>query len=129
MKTLWVHREVDAPAEAVWALLTNLDRWPTWGPTIRHAELDGLFEVGTTGTVTTLLGVRLPFEITAHDEGVRWTWTVAGVPATDHAVEALTPDRSRVGFGVPFAAAPYLVVCRVALSRLESIATSELVAA
>ena len=73
--------------------------------------------------MTTLLRVRLPFEITAHTDGTRWAWKVAGVPATDHTVQALGPERCRVGFGVPWPAAPYLAICRMALGRLESIAT------
>ena len=76
-----------------------------------------------------MLGVRLSFEITAHEDGVRWAWTVAGVPATDHTVEALGAERCRVGFGVPWPAALYLVVCRVALRRLESLAMQDRVAA
>lgn len=115
--------DIDAPAEVAWALLTNLDCWPAWGPMVRRGELDaGRFEAGATGVVITVGGVRLPFEITAHDEGRRWAWNVAGVPATDHTVQALGPDRSRVGFGVPWPATPYLAICRVALRRIESIA-------
>ncbi len=123
VRTLWVHCDVDAPAEAVWALLTNLACWPAWGPTVRGAELDtDTLEAGATGVVTTVVGVRLPFEITSFEDGARWAWKVAGVPATDHTVQALGAERCRVGFGVPWAAAPYLAVCRVALRRIRSIA-------
>jgi hypothetical protein len=128
VKKLWVHREIDAPAEAVWALLTNLECWSGWGPTVRRAELaSGHFDVGATGVVTTVLGVRLPFEITVHDDGTHWAWKVAGVRATDHVVEPIGSDRCRVGFGVPWPAAPYLSVCRVALARLETMAARETV--
>ena len=75
-----------------------------------------------------MLGVRLPFEITSHVDGARWAWKIAGMPATDHTVQALGPERSRVGFGVPWPAAPYLAVCRSALGRLVSIATQDRVA-
>lgn len=127
----WAHRKIDAPAEDLWALLTNLDRWPLWGPSVRRAELDpgSEFESGATGVVLTSLNVRLPFEITAYDDGARWAWKVAGLPATDHTVQALGSRRSRVGFGVPWPAAPYLAVCRVALRRLESVAVGDCVAA
>jgi hypothetical protein len=120
-----VYRDIDAPTATLWELLARVDRWPEWGPTVRSAELNGdVFGAGATGAVTTMLGVRVPFEITAHEPGARWAWKVAGVPATDHTVTALGPGRSRVGFGVPWPAAPYLAVCRVALGRLESMAVS-----
>jgi hypothetical protein len=118
-----VHRDIAAPAHVSWHLLTDVTQWPEWGPSVRSARLheDG-FGLGSTGVVSTVLGVDLPFEITAFDPGVRWAWKVAGVPATDHTVTALGPDRSRVGFGVPSIAAPYLAVCRRALTRLEGLA-------
>lgn len=126
VRTAWVHRDIAAPAEKVWELLTNIDCWPDWGPTVRRAELDGdSFDVGATGTVATVAGVTLPFEVTAYEAGRRWSWTVAGIPATDHAVVALGPHRSRAGFGVPWPAAPYLAVCAVALRRLESLAVEK----
>ncbi|NNE72488.1 MAG: SRPBCC family protein [Acidimicrobiales bacterium] len=128
VKKLWVHRDIDAPAEILWALLTDLDCWPRWGPSVRHAQLDGGFQTGAVGVVTTVLGARLPFEITACEDGERWAWKVGGVPATDHTVRRLGAGRSRVGFGVPWLAAPYLAVCRVALGRLEATATQNRVA-
>ena len=72
-----------------------------------------------------MLGLDVPFEITEFDEGVRWTWNVAGVSATDHTVAPLEPARCRVAFGVPWPTAPYLAVCRLALERLESMAEAK----
>ena len=126
MKKLWIRREVDAPAAVLWRLLTDLDRWPEWGPTVRRAVLDDVqFQRGATGTVSTVAGIDLGFEITDFDEGSSWGWKVAGVPATHHSVEPLDADRCRVGFGVPLIAAPYLAVCDVALRRLDTMASSE----
>lgn len=124
MKQLWVRRDIDAPVAVLWGLLVDPERWSSWGPTVRGAVLeDHRLRLGSQGTVTTVVGLRLPFEITAFEGGARWAWRVAGVPATDHTVEPLGPDRCRVGFGVPWAAAPYLAVCRMALSRLDELAT------
>jgi hypothetical protein len=121
-----VRREVDAPAEVLWGLLVDPERWPSWGPSVRSAELVGPpLGLGSRGAVTTVGGLRLPFEITAFELGQRWTWKVAGLPATGHTVEVLAPDRCRVGFSVPVAAAPYLLVCRVALSRLARLAAGD----
>jgi len=126
VKKLWTHRDMDAPAETLWDLLTDPQQWPGWGPTVRGVELKGeRFELGATGTVTTVVGVKLNFEVTDFDPGAGWAWKVAGVPATDHTVEPVDADRCRVGFGVRWAAAPYLSVCQLALQRLERIATQE----
>lgn len=119
-----VDRFIEAPPDAVWRLLTDLSAWPSWGPSVRGAELsDG----GTTlsahsrGVVWTVLGPRLPFAITSWQDGRRWDWTVAGVPATGHEV---VPDGSgcRVRFEAPWWAVGYLPVCALALQRLEKMA-------
>ncbi len=121
---LWTHRTIEAGADAAWAVFTDLDAWPVWGPSVRGARLDppGGFVAGATGVVDTAVGVSLPFELTAVDPGRRWSLRVAGIPATTHTVEALGGDRCRVGFGVPAPVAPYLVVCRIALARIERLA-------
>lgn len=122
---LWASREVDAPAEVLWDLLTDPARWPEWGPSVAAAELDGdRLRAGALGRVRTAVGVTVPVEVTAVEPGRRWAWRVAGIPATDHRVDPLGPGRCRVGIGVPAPAAPYLAVCHVALGRLERIATA-----
>lgn len=124
MRLLWVTGEVEAPAAVVWDLLTDPARWPSWGPSVRSAVVDGgVLRGGATGSVRTVLGVTVPFEVTAFEAGRRWAWKVGGVEATDHRVEPLGPGRCRVGFGVPWAAAPYLGVCRLAIGRLRRSAT------
>ncbi|MFW2380792.1 MAG: SRPBCC family protein [Acidimicrobiales bacterium] len=126
MKKLWVHRDIGAPPATVWELLTDPHYWSEWGPTVREADVHGdRLQMGARGTVTTVAGVDLPFEITNYDEGSRWEWKVGGVPATDHTVEPSGPDSCRVGFGVPWPAAPYLAFCRLALERLEKMATAK----
>ena len=127
MRQLRVRRDIDAPAAVLWELLVQPDHWPSWGPTVREAVIDGHpLQLGSRGVVTTFMGLRLPFEVTAYERGSHWAWRVAGVPATSHTVEPLGPDRCRVGFGVPWAAAPYLAVCRRALSALDGVATGRL---
>ncbi len=110
----------------MWGLLIDVGRWPEWGPSVRHATLaTSRFELGSSGTVRTVVGLELPFEVTCFEEGRCWSWSVAGRPATDHVVEASGPDASRVAFGVPWIATPYLVVCRMALRRLDELGRRE----
>jgi hypothetical protein len=124
-KLVWVEREIAVSAAEAWALLVDVRRWREWGPSIHSAVLDSeRFEKGATGSVRTTLGLRLPFEVTAFDDGRRWAWNVAHVPATDHRVCALGPSTSVVGFGVPSIVMPYTIVCRRALTEIDRLLTS-----
>jgi hypothetical protein len=118
----WVSREVDAPASAAWEVLVDLDRWPRWGPSVRSATLDDgtrRLSAGVTGRVVPVVGPPLRFVVTEFAEGERWSWSVAGVPATSHRVEPVGEDRCRVAMGIAWPAAPYLAVCGVALGRID----------
>ena len=120
---MWtVSRRIPAPADTVWQLLTDLDVWPVWGPTVAGAELDrGGFELGATGKVWTPVGVPLPFTITELDPGRTWAWRVAGVPATRHGVEP-APGGCRAWMSAPVWAPAYLPVLAVGLRRIGDMA-------
>jgi len=116
---LTVTRHIDAPAEAVWKLLVDTDAWPQWGPTVAGGEIDGDgLTLGATGRVITPVGIPLPFTITEFDPGRRWAWSVAGVPATSHAVEP-DGDGCRASMSAPWWAPIYLPVLAIALARIE----------
>ena len=115
-----VTRNVPVPAERAWSLLIDTERWPDWGPSVRAVECpDREIRAGSSGTVETAVGIRVPFEITAC-EPYRWTWRVARIPATGHRVEELEAERCRVIFEVPILSVAYVPVCWRALSRIET---------
>ena len=119
-------RTIAAPPDDLWRLLVHVDAWPRWGPTITGARLDDgsdQIRAGSTGTVTTPLGVSLRFVVTDFVEGRRWSWRVAGVPATSHRVAEVGAG-TRVRFGVPVWAPAYLAVCGLALRRLDRLAVA-----
>jgi hypothetical protein len=116
-----VSRYVAAPVGDVWELLTDVGRWPEWGPSVRGAELAApCLMTGSTGHVRTVLGISLPFQVTEFQAGRSWSWSVAGIRATDHIV---VPDGAgcRIRFTVPWWAPAYLPVCAVALRRIARI--------
>ena len=81
---------------------------------VAHAASRGF---GLRGHVTTAVGVRLPFEVTEVVPGQRWSWRVAGVPATDHRVEVVG-GRTVATIGIPTWAPFYTPVCRIGLRRI-----------
>lgn len=118
--------EVLAPAAAAWELLTDTRRWPEWGPSVTNVEsAERYIGPGASGRVQTIIGLWLPFRISEYVAGRRWSWEVAGIPATGHRVEALGPGHCRVVFEVPLLAAPYLAVCRLAAERIRRILEEE----
>jgi hypothetical protein len=121
-RRLVVSRVVDAPADSAWTVLRDTHLWAEWGPSVGAVDAPTRYvERGTSGRVR-VAGVWVPFEVTGC-EPYRWTWRVAGLPATGHVVDPLDERRCRVAFEIPLAAAPYAVVCRVALRRIEQLLT------
>ncbi|WP_247009374.1 SRPBCC family protein [Halorientalis litorea] len=123
-----VSRRVDAPRATCWDLLTDTNRWPDWGPSVRGVECDSRYiDAGTTGRVRTVGDVWLPFEVTGCRD-YRWTWRVARIPATGHRVDAVGDGEQacRPVFEIPPLAGGYAVVCANALQELALLADDTL---
>ncbi|WP_436928907.1 SRPBCC family protein [Halosimplex halobium] len=121
-RRLVVDRVVGADAETAWAVLTDTEQWPEWGPSVTAVRSrDRYIEPGSRGEVQVAGGPWVPFEVDTCAD-YRWTWRVARIPATGHAVTPLGDDRSRVAFEIPLLAGGYAVVCRRALDRIASLA-------
>ncbi|MFC4356441.1 SRPBCC family protein [Halobium salinum] len=140
-RRLEVDRVVAADVDAAWELLVDTERWPEWGPSVRAVDYDGESNdggvIGPDASGRVRVGaVWVPFRVETFEDGTgdvhgsggrerrRWTWRVAGVPATGHRVESLPDGRCRIVFEVPLVAAPYAAVCERALSRIESLLTT-----
>lgn len=118
-----VRHEVDVAWPHAWAAFARYEHWTRWGPSVTAVEpATGEVRAGDEGRVRTPVGGWLPFRIDEVDPGRRWSWRVAGLPVTAHRVEPVGPARSVLVFEVPWWAAPYAVVCRVALGRLAEVA-------
>ncbi|WP_372681043.1 SRPBCC family protein [Desulfosarcina sp.] len=113
-------RQLDAPANRVWRLITDTRTWPVWGPSIRGVDCQHRYiRAGSNGRILTALGVWMPFVVGIVEPESYWDWRVAGVAATGHRVEPLGPNRCRLTFTVPGWAFGYGLVCRLALMRID----------
>ena len=123
---LEVSADIASSAAVAWRLLTDTHAWPQWGPSVRAVDATARFiTAGMTGRVQTTPGLWLPFEITEWQQGRAWAWRVAGIPATGHRVAPLTASSCRVAFTIPRWAPFYVPVCRLALRRLDALATEQ----
>ena len=52
-----------ASPELVWAVIADVDRWPSWNPGYRAAHLDGPIAAGTVGAVTLANGRQRAFTV------------------------------------------------------------------
>lgn len=128
-RRLVVSRVVDAPAADVWDVLTDTTQWSTWGPSVAAVDCaERYIAEGTTGHVRLAgVGLWVSFEVDSYvdtGEKKRWTWTVAGLPATGHGVDPLG-EQCRVRFEVPVLAAGYIPVCRRALDAIAALVTDD----
>ena len=117
-----ISRRINASPQAVWDLLTDTSRWAEWGPSVLTVACsDRYIQLGSKGRVRTAVGLWAPFTVTEMVSGRYWSWNVFGVPATGHRVDPLGKETCRLVFEVPVFAAPYAIVCRIALHRIARI--------
>ncbi len=117
-----IGRFYNASIPFVWDLITDTVQWPQWGPTVRRVEsTDRFIRKGTSGRVLTTIGVWLPFVIVEYKHRCFWSWKVASIKATGHRVRSAETEGSYLWFEVPIIAAPYILVCEMALNRIENL--------
>lgn len=117
-----VYRDMCVSSGEVWDIITDTTRWVEWGPSIIEVVCQGRYiRKGSRGRVRTAIGFWVHYEITAFDEGKYWSWRVLGIPATGHRVEPQGDNICRLIFEMPFLAAPYAYVCKIALKRIARI--------
>ncbi|MFF0488656.1 SRPBCC family protein [Nocardia sp. NPDC003482] len=65
--------------DAIWAVATDVARWPEWDPHEQKARIDGPFEAGTSGWVKPKGAPAGAFTVTAVEPKRSWT-SEAGIP-------------------------------------------------
>jgi hypothetical protein len=86
-----ISRVVAASSDRAWGLLTDTFTWKVWGPTV--------------------------LDVRSSDRYIK-KGSHFGINATGHRVEPLDESSCRLVFQVPLWAAPYLVVCKIAVDRI-----------
>jgi len=111
---------IECSPEDAWHVLTDTRLWPVWGPSVRRVHCDQrLIGPGSTGRVKSALGMWVPFTITEYRYQHSWAWRIGPFQATGHNLKKRDGSSCTVAFDMPWWAAPYLVICLVALRRIK----------
>jgi uncharacterized protein YndB with AHSA1/START domain len=82
---------IDAPAETVWAVLTDVVQWPEWNSTVTRAEMGGVLSVGNRVRMKQKRMPRLTWLVTEVAPGDSFSWTTRSPGVTtvaEHKVKA-----------------------------------------
>jgi len=122
-KRLCISREISAPPEQVWSIVTDTWLWPQWGPSVRAVSCgDRFITQSTSGKIRTTPGFWLPFTITRFTPQRYWGWRIGSIEATGHSLESQTPQLCALTFDMPQWAVFYLPICWLALRRIQVLA-------
>ncbi|HEU5083919.1 MAG TPA: SRPBCC family protein [Acidimicrobiales bacterium] len=96
---------IDAAAEVVWQVFTDVERWPEWTESVtRIVPLDGpAIEVGNRFEIKQPRMPKLVWQVTAVDPGRGWTWvqrSPGGTTLATHEVIAQGAQRTLVRQGI-----------------------------
>jgi uncharacterized protein YndB with AHSA1/START domain len=81
MATYERSRETSAPPDRVWQMWSDTSTWPQWNPDVRAITLDGPFDTGTSGSMTTGRGTH-KIRLDAVVAGRSFDLVTSPVPAT-----------------------------------------------
>ncbi|MCV7279931.1 SRPBCC family protein [Mycolicibacterium flavescens] len=93
--------DIDAPADLVWKVFSDVERWPQWTASVtRIVALDG--EALLSGRRFAIKQPRMPelvWVVTDVNPGTSWTWeqrSSGGLTTARHDVVAVSATRTRV---------------------------------
>ena len=73
---------LDAPVEAVWAVLSDIEGWPSWNPDVKQARLEGPLASGTRFTWKAGPGtIRSVLQVVEPPRRIGWTGQTMGIRA------------------------------------------------
>lgn len=97
--------EVDAPAETVWAVLSDATGWPEWTPTVTSVELvgGGPLQMGSRARIKQPRIPMTEWTVTELAPGRGFTWESRGpgvLAVARHTVDPIDDGRTRVRLSV-----------------------------
>ena len=93
--------EIDAPADVVWSVYSDVERWPAWTDSVTSVALQhpGPLAVGSRATIKQPRLPKVEWTVTALDAGREWVWenrSPGAVSVAAHSVRALDDGRTHV---------------------------------
>ena len=96
--------EIDAAPDEVWKVLTDVERWPEWTPSMTRVErLDpGPFQVGSTARIKQPTFPPVAWRVTELEPEQSFSWTASGPGVTTVGSHRITPrgDGVEVTLGI-----------------------------
>ena len=81
---------IDAPIAVVWAVFTDVEKWPTWTQSVTSVELiDGPMRLGAKARIRQPQLPTVVWTVTEWNPGKSWTWTAIGPGARTQASHVL----------------------------------------
>ena len=82
---------IDATAARVWAILADVEQWPSWTASVRRVELAGPFAVNSVARIRQPKLGRAAWTITELDPGHSFTWRSTALGIRSVATHLVTP--------------------------------------
>ena len=88
-------QETTASPAKVWAVWSDVNRWPEWNPDMNESRIDGPLKLGATGMINTKSGGKHDVVVTHYEEGRSFELESTAMPGTKMGIRAtIAPNGS-----------------------------------